>query len=208
MATETQSSAAAEKDTDAVKRAAEADARQTKQVAGTQAKQTKDAARKQAAQVEQAAKTDARLTEDAADAKARLTRQAADAYAAQTKDAAEAEARQIRHAAEVDARATVEAVAKDNVQVASELTRRVWERNIELAVSIVPAYLEAYERAAKSFSAVHRQTGRAAGQIGEGYTAAPRSVGESIPALFGAQADLIRETAEATASAARQRLTH
>jgi hypothetical protein len=30
----------------------------------------------------------------------------------------------------------------------------------------------------------------------------------SLPALFEAQADLIRETAEATASATRQRLTH
>jgi hypothetical protein len=143
-------------------------------------------------------------------------------------------------------------VAKDNVQAASDLTRRVWERNIELAVSVVPAYLEAYERAAKSFSALYRQTGQAAGQIGEGYTAAPRTLGEvlvkageaasrmpqvvgetlsevtaavsrvpgvvgesvsgqvpqSIPGLLGAQADLIRETAEATATATRQRLTH
>jgi hypothetical protein len=128
----------------------------------------------------------------------------------------------------------------------------MWERNIELAVSVAPAYLEAYERAAKSFSALYRQTGQAAGQISEGYTAAPRSLGEvlvkageaasqmpqevgdtlsqlgaavsrvpgvvgdsvsgqlpqSIPALLGAQADVIRETAEATAWATRQRLTH
>ena len=100
--------------------------------------------------------------------------------------------------------------------------------------------------------ALYRQTGQAAGQIGESYTSAPRSVGEvlvkagevasqlpqavgetlsevvatvtrvpgvvgdsvsgrlpqSIPALFDAQADVIRETAEATASATRRRLTH
>ena len=139
----------------------------------------KDGAHKQATQVEQAAKTEARLTEDATNAKARLTKQAADAYAAKTKEETDAEARQIRHAAEVDARATVEAVAKDNVEAASELTRQVWDRNVELAVSMVPAYLEAYERAA-SRSALYRQTGQTAGQIGESYTSAPRSVGEVL----------------------------
>jgi hypothetical protein len=141
-------------------------------------------------------------------------------------------------------------VAKDNVEAATELTRRMWERNIELAVSLVPAYLDAYERTAKSFGAFYRQTGEAAGRIGQSYTSAPRAVGEvlvkagraagevpqalgeklsqvatevsrvpevvgasvsgqvpqSIPGLVDAQADLIRETAEATVSAARQRL--
>jgi hypothetical protein len=143
-------------------------------------------------------------------------------------------------------------VAKDNVQAVSELTQRVWQRNIELAVSVVPSYLDGYERAAKSFSAFWHQTGQAVGQIGEGYTSAPRSVGEvlvkageaasqlpqaigesvsevaaavsrmpgvvgdsvsgqvpqAIPALLDAQADLIRETAAATASAGRKRLTN
>ncbi len=143
-------------------------------------------------------------------------------------------------------------MAKDNVQAVSEVTQRLWERNIELAVSFVPAYLDGYERAAKSFSALWQQTGQAAGQIGEGYTSAPRSVGEvlvkvgeaasqipqsigesfgevfaaasrvpgvvgnsvsgqvpqAIPALLDAQADLIRETATATATAGRKRLTH
>jgi hypothetical protein len=219
MASETQNAKPAAKAPAAVRRAAEADARQTTRVASAEAKQTKEAARKQAAQLQREAKADAR---------------------------------EIREAAEVDARATVEAVAKDNVQAASELTRRVWERNIELAVSMVPAYLDAYERAAQSFSALYRQTGETAGRIGEGGTAAPRAVGEvlvkageaasqapqavgesfsevvavlsrmpavvgaslsgqapqAVPALFGAQADLIRETAEATASATRERLAH
>jgi hypothetical protein len=241
MATETQNTPAAEQAAEATKRAADADARQTK-----------SAARKEAAQLQRSAKSEARLTEEAADAKARLTRQAADAHAAEKKDDAKEQARQIRHAAEVDARATVEAVAKDNVQAASELTQRVWERNIELAVSLVPAYVDAYERTAKSFSALYRQTGETAGELGERSTVTPRSVGEalvqagqaasqlpqavgetlsevaaaisrvpealsgsfngqvppSLPALFEAQADLIRETAEATASATRQRLTH
>jgi hypothetical protein len=44
----------------------------------------------------------------------------------------------------------------------SELTQRDVERNIELAVTVVPAYRDGYERAAKSFSAFSHQTGPAA----------------------------------------------
>lgn len=207
MATQTPKPPTSQKDTAAEKRAAEAEARQIK-----------EAARGQAAQIERTAKD---------------------------------EAREIRDDAEADARATVEAVGKHNVEAVTELSRRVWERNVELAVSLVPAYLDAYERTAKSFSALYRQTGQAAGQIGERSTSAPRLVGEavaeagqaaaklpqvvgetltqaavaasrvpqvvgdaisgqvpqSVPGFFGAQADLIRENAEATVAAARDRLS-
>ena len=53
-------------------------------------------------------------------------------------------------------------------------------RLMPVAVSVVPAYLDAYERATKSFSALYRQTGQAAGQINDGYTATPHSLGEVL----------------------------
>jgi hypothetical protein len=194
--------------------------------------------------------TDAEADKRVAEAEARQLKQAARGRAAQIERDAQAEAREIRDDAQADADATVEAVAKDNVEAVTELTRRVWERNLELAVRLLPAYIDAYERTAKSFSALYRQGGQAAGQVGAS-SSAPRLVGEavaeagqaagklpqvvgqtlaeaaiaasrvpqvlgeaisgqlpqSLPGFFGAQADLIRESAEATATATRQRLS-
>jgi hypothetical protein len=150
----------------------------------------KDDARKQAEETVAAAKAEAQRTELRAQAEAERTRQAADAYATQTRARANAEADETRTAAEHDVQTTVAAVSKEDVRDATELTRQVWERNIELAVSLAPAYLDAYERAAKSFGNLHRQTGQTVAQVGEGVTGAPRPVGEVLVQANQAAAQL------------------
>ncbi len=239
----TQNPGSTPKTTDAPKRNADGEGKGPK---GPKANGTE-----QAQETQRAAQAEARRIEREAQEQAARTQGAADAFAAQTLLAADAQAREARDAAEHDVQTTVAAVAKEDVRSATELTRQVWERNVELAVSLAPAYLDAYERAVKSFGAVHRQTGRSLAQVGEGVTDVPRPVGDvlvqageaaaqlpqvigqsftawatamsrlpeamlattgaqvpqTLPALVDAQADAVEQTAEATATAARTRLT-
>ena len=57
----------------------------------------------------------------------------------------------------------------------------------------------------ETLSQVAAEASRVPGVVGDSVSG---QLPQSIPALFDAQADVIRETAEATTSATRQRLTH
>jgi hypothetical protein len=57
----------------------------------------------------------------------------------------------------------------------------------------------------ESFSEVTSALSRVPAVVGESLSGQSP---QAVPALFAAQADLIRETAEATSTATRRRLTH
>jgi hypothetical protein len=121
-------------------------AAERRQAAGAQARRITEGAQREAAQKAEAAAEEAGRVGQAAQAQARQIRQAAQAEA-QTAQSPAPSAGQDR-----PERTT-------SVPSLSDLTREPWERKMELAMSVVPAYLRIYESAVKTFGAAYRQAG-------------------------------------------------
>jgi hypothetical protein len=143
--------------------AVNAEAAKVKSAAAAEARGTREAADREAAKVRQAAVAEARTIKETARKDADEVKKAAADEAGRVRKDAKAQAGEIRQAAQAEAQARpeTETGAPDAAQEMpgrgvpslDELTRKVWERNMELAMSMVPAYLRIFESAAKTFSA-------------------------------------------------------
>ena len=82
----------------------------------------------------------------------------------------------------------------------NELTRKVWERNMELAMSMVPAYLRIYESAVRTFSA-YRSVDGTSGRHSSASGSGDDQVTQSVPDVADAEG-----AARPTAVGERQRI--
>lgn len=132
-------------------------AEQIRTAAERDAQRITEAAQAEADKIRRAAEADARRTRKAMEAEARRTElatQAREAEARDAEEAAQAEAERIRQAAgqsPADSLPAVLTLAQEQLQATTQLTQSVWERNLEFAVGMVPAYLKVYEDTFKGF---------------------------------------------------------
>ena len=141
--------------------AAERDAAKIRKAAEEAAEKIKRDAEAQADKIKRAAEAEARKTRKAIEAEARRT-ELANREAREAEQAARDEAEQIREAAAAaqerqPAGATFMAeFTREQLEAAGKLTQAIWERNLSLAVGMVPAYLDVYEQALAGVSPYSR----------------------------------------------------
>jgi hypothetical protein len=168
------------------------EAEQTRQAAATEARSMREAARKEAEHIKQAAAAEARSMREAAREEAGRIRQGAEAQARLIKRAAQAETTQQAQAAaggsdRANTGESAHSATEESVRSLSALTRSFWEHNMKLAMSLVPAYLDVYQSAAKTFSPSYDQL-RPAGERRRAVRRAGEPVTQSVPDVVDADA--------------------
>lgn len=173
---------AAERDAQKLKSAAERDAQKLKAAAERDAQVIKTSAEQDAKKIKAAAEAEARTTRKATEAEARKT-EIANREARETEKAARDEAERVQEAATLAAQQRTEdplaifSFAQQQIEVTTQLTRALWAHNLELAAGMVPVYVNAYEQTVTGLKP------------------------------FSRPAAMVRETAEAGATVAREFLT-
>jgi hypothetical protein len=203
----------------ATPKAAPSAAERKREATAAKARQTKATAEREAARIREAAQAEASAIREAAQAEADAVKQAAEAEARETRKAVEAEARRTAKANDAEAQRAAErlrtaereaseirAAAQAEADQIVEEARRSATPNLQaLAQEQLRVLLETYEQGARTFSVLYREAGQLAGQLGRSATfgLVPFDGGQAVDG----QAELIRETAEATASATREALS-
>jgi hypothetical protein len=95
------------------------------------------------------------------------------------------------------------AATAESVPSLGALTLSLWEHNIKLAMSLVPACLDVYERAVATFSPAYHQVSRA----GERVAAASQNAGEQVTQSVRDVVDAETDTAAGAANATRHSLS-